>query len=86
MGEAIIPESAHNISFVGYSDQGGRADGAQIMVNKGHAFVAHPFSGGLSVIDVRDPRTPKPVAFLPVRPRPGLGSRAKSCVLPRNAA
>ena len=69
MGQAIIPESAHKISFVGYSDQGGRADGAQIMVNKGHAFVAHPFSGGVTVIDVRDPRAPKPVAFLPVHPR-----------------
>lgn len=69
MAERIIPESAHNISFVGYSDQGGRSDGAQIMVNKGHAFVAHPFSGGLSVIDVRNPRQPKPVKFLPVHPR-----------------
>lgn len=69
MTDAVRPESAKNISFVSWSDQGGRADGAQIMVNKRHAFVAHPFSGGLTVIDVRDPRTPKPVAFLPVHPR-----------------
>jgi hypothetical protein len=69
MSGAIEAESAKNISFVGYSDQGGRSDGAQVMVNKSHAFVAHPFSGGLTVIDVRDPRAPKPVAFLPVHPR-----------------
>jgi hypothetical protein len=69
MPDPVHPESARNISFVGWSDQGGRADGAQVMVNKGHAFVAHPFSGGLSVIDVRDPRAPQAVAFLPVHPR-----------------
>src|SRR4051812_46510036 len=62
-------ESAKNVRFVGYSDQGGRADGAQVMVNKGHAFVFHPFSGGVTIIDVRDPRAPKPVNFLPVHPR-----------------
>jgi hypothetical protein len=69
MSDRIEAESARNISFVGYSDQGGRADGAQIMVNKGHAFVFHPFSGGVTVIDVRDPRRPQPVNFLPVHPR-----------------
>jgi hypothetical protein len=65
----IVPESARNISLLGYTDQGGRPDGAQVMVNKGHAYVSHPFSGGLTVIDVRDPRDPKPVNFLPVHPK-----------------
>lgn len=61
-----MTESANNISLIGYTDQGGRADGAQVMVNKHHAFVSHPFSGGLTVIDVQDPRKPQPVNFLPV--------------------
>ena len=62
-------ESARNMRFVGYSDQGGRSDGVQVMVAKGHAYVSHPFSTGATVLDVRDPRHPKPVNFLPVHPR-----------------
>lgn len=53
-----------NIRFVGHSDQGGRPDGTQVMLHKGHAFVGHMFSDGFSVIDVRDPRAPKTVAFV----------------------
>ena len=33
------------------------------MVWKGHAFIGHMFSDGISAIDVRDPRNPKPVAY-----------------------
>ena len=33
----------------------GKADGTQIMVNKGHAFVCNPFSGGSTVLDVTRP-------------------------------
>ena len=55
------PDAAKNIEFLGYSDQGGRPDGVQVMVNKGYAYVSHPFSGGVTVIDVRDPRNPKTV-------------------------
>src|SRR5690606_12036169 len=54
--------------LIGYSDQRGRPDGVQVMVNKGHAFVGHMFSQGFSVIDVRDPRNPKPVAYVPSPP------------------
>jgi hypothetical protein len=60
------PDSAKNISFVAYSDQGGRPDGVQVIVHKGFAYVGHMFSDGFSVIDVRDPRKPKPVAFVPM--------------------
>jgi len=65
----LNPDAAKNIEFLGYSDQGGRPDGVQVMVNKGHAYVSHPFSAGATVIDVRDPRKPKTVAFLPVHPK-----------------
>jgi hypothetical protein len=64
-----VVESARNVKFVGYCDQGGRPDGVQVMVNRGHAYVSHPFSAGASVIDVGDPRQPKAVNFLPVHPR-----------------
>ncbi|HZT27764.1 MAG TPA: hypothetical protein VFA57_18900 [Pseudolabrys sp.] len=60
------PRASHssNIRFLAHCDQGGRPDGVQVMVHKGHAFVGHMFSDGFSVIDVRDPRKPRTVAFV----------------------
>jgi hypothetical protein len=52
-------------SFVGHSDQGGRPDGMQIMVQDGYAYIGQGFSGGVTVLDVRDPRHVKPVQFIP---------------------
>jgi hypothetical protein len=49
-------------------DIGGRPDSLQIMLWRGHAFVTHPFSGGFSVVDVRDPRRPRPVTHVPAPP------------------
>jgi len=66
---AITPDAAHRIKFLGHTDQGNRPDGVQVMVNKGYAYVSHPFSAGATVIDVRDPRKPRPVDFLPVHPK-----------------
>ena len=34
--------------IVGYSDQGGRPDGVQVMVHRGFAYVGHMFSKGFS--------------------------------------
>jgi hypothetical protein len=62
------PDYVRNMKLIGHSDQGGRLDGVQVMVNKGHAFVGHMFSKGFSVIDVRDPRDPKPVNYVPAPP------------------
>jgi hypothetical protein len=56
---------AKGMTLIGHSDQGGRPDGVQLMINKGHAFVGHMFSKGFSVIDVRDPRNPAPRAYVP---------------------
>jgi hypothetical protein len=58
-----------NIEFVGHSDQGGRPDGVQIMVHRGHAYIGHMFSGGVSVVDVRDPTRPRPMTHLAAKPR-----------------
>ena len=52
---AVKADSAKNISFVAYSDQGGRPDGVQVIVHKGFAYVGHMFSDGFSVLDVTDP-------------------------------
>ena len=62
------PDYAHNMRLIGHSDQGGRPDGVQLMINKGHAFIGHMFSNGFSVVDVRDPRAPKPVHYEPAPP------------------
>ena len=59
------PDYAHRMRIVGHSDQGGRPDGMQLMVHRGHAFVANMFSGGFSVLDVRDASNPRVTAFVP---------------------
>src|SRR6185312_11871230 len=59
-------EGAHNIDFVGHTDQGGRGDGVQVMVSRGHAYIGTRVSRGVMVTDVRDPRNPKPVNFAPI--------------------
>ena len=61
----ITPDYAYNISFLGHTDQGGRGDGVQVMVHQGYAYVGHMFSRGVTVLDVRDPRDPRAVAYLP---------------------
>lgn len=64
----VKPDHAHRMRLVGHSDQGGRADGIQVMVSGGYAYVGHVFSGGFSILDVRDPRAP---AFVRHVPQPG---------------
>ena len=59
------PDAAKNMTLIGHSDQGGRPDGVQLMVNKGHAFIGHMFSKGFSVVDCTNPRDPKPVTYVP---------------------
>jgi hypothetical protein len=66
------PVASRNIKFVGHTDMGGRADGVQIMVNRGYAYVGHGFSNGITTVDVRDPKNPKPVDFIACPP----GTRA----------
>jgi hypothetical protein len=54
--------------LIGHSDQGGRSDGLQVMVHRGYAYVAHPWSGGFSIVDVRDPKRPGETWFVPAPP------------------
>lgn len=57
------PDLIRNMRLIGYSDQGGRPDGVQLMVSNGFAYIGHMFSKGFSVVDVRDPRSPTPVGY-----------------------
>jgi hypothetical protein len=62
------PDYARNMRLVGHSDQGGRADGVQIMVHRGYAYIGHMFSKGFSIIDVRDPKNPRAVNYVSAPP------------------
>ncbi len=65
MPDLLTPDCGRNMSIIGHSDQGGRADGIQIMVSGGYAYVGHVFNNGFSVMDVRDPKNPKFVKHIP---------------------
>jgi hypothetical protein len=51
------------IRHLSYSDQGGRPDGVQVMVNRRHVYVGHMFSDGVTILNAEDPRQLKPVGF-----------------------
>ena len=59
------PDHARNMKLVGHSGIGGRGDGLQVMVHRGFAYVAHPWSQGFSIVDMRDPRRLGEVVFVP---------------------
>ncbi len=60
----IPPEGiGHKIKHISYSDQGGRPDGVQVMVNRNHVYVGHMFSNGITVLNASDLTQLKPVAF-----------------------
>jgi hypothetical protein len=65
MSDLPTPDYARNMRIVAHSDQGGRPDGMQLMVHRGYAYVAHMFSKGFSVVDVRDAKNPRPVEYYP---------------------
>jgi hypothetical protein len=64
MAELPVPTYSRNMRLIGYSDQGGRPDGNQLMVHRGYAYVGHMYSQGISVIDVRNPREPRFVKYM----------------------
>src|SRR6478752_2080742 len=68
MSDLPQPDYARNMRIIGHSDQGGRPDGVQIMVHRGHAYIGHMFSKGFSVIDVRDAKRPRAVNYLAAPP------------------
>src|SRR5580765_2377712 len=63
--DPVVPAQGigRRIRHISYSDQGGRPDGVQVMVNRQHVYVGHMFSDGVTVLDASDPRRLKPVGF-----------------------
>jgi hypothetical protein len=63
--QAPIPPQGigSRIRHLSYSDQGGRPDGVQVMVNRRHVYVGHMFSDGVTILDAADPRQLKPAGF-----------------------
>jgi hypothetical protein len=68
MSDLPKPDYAHKMRLIGYSDQGGRPDGVQIMVHRGFAYIGHMFSKGFSIVDVRDPKNPAPANYVAAPP------------------
>ncbi len=71
MADTTLPKpdyATKNMRLVGYSDQGGRCDGVQIMVHRGYAYIGHIFSKGFSIVDVRDPAKPRYVRHVQAPP------------------
>ena len=68
--EAPIPPEGigRRIRHLGYSDVGGKPDTVQMMLNRGHLYVGHMFTDGVTVLDVSNPRTPKPVHMFMTAP------------------
>jgi hypothetical protein len=58
------PDFARNMTLIGHSDIAGRGDGLQLMVHRGYAYIAHPWSQGFSIVDVRDAKNPKTVNYV----------------------
>jgi hypothetical protein len=58
------PSHARNMRLIGYSDQGSRSDGQQIMVHRGYAYIGHVCSQGFSIVDVHDPTKPRAVGYV----------------------
>jgi hypothetical protein len=65
MPDAPVPPQGigRKIRHISYSDQGGRPDGVQVMVNRRHVYVGHMFSDGVTILDAADPRRLTPVGF-----------------------
>ena len=63
--DAAVPPAGigNGIRHLSYSDQGGRPDGVQVMFNRGHVYVGHMFSDGVTILDSADPRRLKPAGF-----------------------
>jgi hypothetical protein len=58
------PHTNATLRHLGYSDQGGRPHGIQIMVHNDHAYIGQARYGGFSIVDVTNPREPRPAGFV----------------------
>lgn len=67
--EPLTEPVAVNMKIIGHTPMGGRLDGQQLQfqtVGTHHyLYVGHPWSGGISVLDVTSPKDPAVAAFIP---------------------
>jgi hypothetical protein len=61
---AASPRSSASLRLLGYSDQGGRPHGIQVMVYNDHAYIGQARYGGFTILDVSNPREARPAAFV----------------------
>ncbi len=59
-----MPES-WNMRLIGHTDLDGHGDAMHVNLKDGYAFIGHMGESGTSVVDMRDPRTPRVVARIP---------------------
>lgn len=62
-----MPES-WNMRLVGHTDMGGEGDCMHINLKDGYSYVGHMGDRGTSIVDVRDPATPRLVGRIPSSP------------------
>ncbi|WP_413736944.1 LVIVD repeat-containing protein [Sodalis sp. RH21] len=62
------PDYSRNMRLLSHSDQGGKPDGVQVMVHRGYAYIGHMVSQGVSIVDVRDVKHPRPAGFIAAPP------------------
>lgn len=60
-----FPPLIKNIKIVSQSDLEGRGDAAQVVKHGHYLYICHSFTGGCSVVDVKDPASPQVVNFIP---------------------
>jgi hypothetical protein len=60
--------AAARLRLLGYSDQGGRPHGIQVMVRNEHAYIGQARYDGFTIVNVVDPKQPRPAVFLPTAP------------------
>ena len=55
------PKASAGASAISATAIGGQPDTVQMMLNRGHVYVGHMFTDGVTVLDVSNPRAPRPV-------------------------
>src|SRR5262245_51802852 len=65
MNDLLKPDYAPNMRILGHSHQGSPPDAVQAMTHSGFAYVGPVFSKGLCSIEVRDPKKPRAVNYIP---------------------
>ena len=68
MWDPVEGSEARNVRFVGYSDLDGRPDAIALMRHGNYLYVGHLWSGGVSIVDIRDPKNLKVVNHIPSLP------------------